>query len=387
MPIRFTTTHGELTVALDAMTALAGNRTATPALACMKITVDPQHHVILETFDYTTHVAVNLQASDVVADQKMPSFLVNRGRLNDYIRSLVAGTTKTKQAGLPVIMSILNSHVIIHADGYTFTLPKVDAEYPDMPAKGAGEVVTVDRDLMLATVNRLLVSADKAGTLPVLTGIGVRSVDGGLELATTDRFRLSIAFIPTTQSSDVKTLLPAQELAKIFRYLPAGPVDCQLPPGSEVGLARFTSGVMSIGTKWIDEDFVKYQQLLPTTWTGDVVVPRSELAVAVKRAGNATDRGHHIRMTFADSKVQVTAGGDDGRVTSPAIRTQQTGDDMTGPAAYNPKYLGEALAVFASDAVSIRYTTPARPVLIAEPGELDNPRAFRTLVMPARLPG
>jgi hypothetical protein len=36
--------------------------------------------------------------------------------------------------------------------------------------------------------------------------------------------------------------------------------------------------------------------------------------------------------------------------------------------------------------VSIRLGKPSQPILIAEPGRLDDEHGYRTMVMPARLP-
>lgn len=385
MKVSFTTTHGELTVALDAIAALSPTRPPVPILACLKITAHIDGTVTVDTFDYETHVRVALNAWNSDVSGEDAELVVNRALLTSYVRSLTAGSTKAKQAGLPVVFTVDGNNLQVTADGYEFTLPTFPVdEYPLLPVHRVGQFVTVDRDTMRGMVTRLLVSAGHDDTLPMLTGISIKGAPGGLEMATTDRFRLSLGFVPTVEpEADIKVLVPAKLLGTIFRYLPAGPVQCTFSDGQAV----FLSGAVSISTRLMDNEFVKYQSLIPSKAVGDVVVSRGDLAVAVKRVATTVDRGHHLRFVFAGSELQVSAGGEDGRAKSPKLRTEQVGNDMAGPTAFNPEYIGEALASFASDAVSIRYDTPSRPVFIAEPGELDNPRAFRTLVMPARLPG
>lgn len=384
MPVTFSTTHGELMKALDAMTALNG-RPITPAVGAVQITVS-DGEVNLRTFDFTTLITITL---DPATSTGQGQYLVARDLFTGFVRSFLAGSTKTKQAGLDIRFEVTDGGLKMSADSYEYLLPLLsDLEFPDVDIPKAGVLAVVDRDAMLSMVTRLQASAGNNATLPMLMGISIANVDGGLELATTDRFRLSVGFVgcrflTTKGDINLKVLVPAKELGKLLRFLPAGEITCHF----DGGWAVFTSGPMTIMTKWIDSEFVRYRSLIPSEGAGEMVVSRGDLAVAVVRASAAVDRGHHVRFAFADSQVQVSAGHEDGTVRSPSFRGEQTGQDMPSPIAFNPTYFKDALAMFSSDSVAIRYQTPARPVLIAEPGELNNPRAFRTLLMPARLPG
>lgn len=393
MPVSFNTTHGELSVALDAMTALITSRPPLPALANLRIVVLETGVVAIESYDYDTHVSVMLKAQiNTPFPTKTERIIVNRAELTAFIRSLTKGTTRARQAGLPITIAAEKGIVEVVTDGYSMSLPTPD-EFVEPPASKfefqAENFATVDRDALLTAITRLQVSAGHDETLPMLTGISFESVEGGLELATTDRFRLGVAFLPTAQSGhEIKRLIPAKMLSTICRHLPAGEIWLDFADLNKSGLAYFRSGAFYIGTRFLDSEFVKYRSLIPGKGRGDAVVSRNQLVMALKRASSLLDNGRHVRLRLHGSTAMVTGGfgGDGGKVASPMFRTTQTGEDLEGEIAFNPKYLGQALASFGSDSVAIRYSTPSKPVLIAEPGELDNPRAFRTMLMPAKLP-
>jgi DNA polymerase-3 subunit beta len=392
--ISFVTWHGELTRALDTMRTILGNRPSFPAAGLVRLGVTGiRRDVAIEATNGESYVYAKLPIDDSDANDGLPGqVLVRRALLAVVVKALGDGSTKTKLARAPIHVQEDGGQVALtSADGYRFTLPiEKDVEPLPMPEHQVDELVFVDRTAMLSAVTRLQVCAGTDETLPMLTGIYMKTDPGvGITMAATDRFRLGVTCVRMTPSHDFKIdlLVPADKLAAACRLLPAGE---ELQVGVGNGLVWLMNFGVSIALRPVDAEFVKYQSLLPkrSAEHRDVIVPRKDLLSAMRRAAAITDRGHHARIAVEGSKVQVTAGGDEGRMESPDFTAER--EDADQPPlliAFNPQYLAPALASFSTDSVAIRYSTPARPFLIAEPGQLDDERAFRTLIMPARLPG
>jgi DNA polymerase-3 subunit beta len=393
MSISFTTTHSELSAALDAMKAINTNRPSFVAQKLIRLAVSEEGVVTLESYDTLSHVVATLAVDEV--DGLPGELLLDRLQLVPVVRALAVGTTRAELRRMPVTIREDGGTLGISSGGYYFTGPiQKDAEFMAPPEYNLHRIVTVDRDAILAAVTRLQVCAGRDKTLPMLTGIKLTSVDGGLEMAATDRYRLGVGFVATQEAeSEVSELAPAAMLSLAIRNLPAGPLKLGTSPDAmkDDGWISLRGGSMVIGFPPVSAEFVKYHSLIPSNSSGsakhhDAVVPRGELLTALKRARAVVDKGHHARLRLVGSTISVTAGGDEGRMESPEFPTDQAGDDLP-VIAMNPEYIVPALESFGTHSVSIRYSTQARPLMIAEPGELDNPRAFRTLVMPARLPG
>jgi DNA polymerase III subunit beta len=387
-----TVTHGQLLDALELMGGVITSRPPVPVLGGVLITAHADGTGSLDCFDYETHVHVELDEA-----HQERTVLIGRKGLHDFVKSLLAGSTRARAASMPVYLSMAQEGsrgVVVEADGYRYiTMGMAAEDYPAMPPYEEEQAVTVSRDTLLQACTRLARYAAKGDTIPMLAGINFSSHEGGMELASTDRFRMGIDWVPTVETAKLgpegvtlSWLVPAHKLGNILKRLPGGPATLAFAGVvGQGGYARFGSGPTIVSIRWIEAEFVKYRRLLPTEHTADVVIDRVKLDTAIRRAASAIDRGHHIRLLFADSRLTVTAGGEEeDQVSSPPIPTEQDGDDML--VAFNPDYLTDALALYRTDSVTVRLDRPGKPILISEPGRIDEEHAFRSLVMPARLP-
>src|ERR671934_1566480 len=96
-------------------------------------------------------------------------------------------------------------------------------DFPRLPDLDAVGTFTVDREILLDTINRVARSASRDESRPVLTGILVRFESGALVMAATDSYRLSVKETPLTgDAPELEAIIPARALAELQRIASSG---------------------------------------------------------------------------------------------------------------------------------------------------------------------
>src|SRR5947208_1026882 len=88
-------------------------------------------------------------------------------------------------------------------------------DFPRLPDLDAVGTFTVPRETLLETVARVLRSASRDESRPVLTGILVRFEGGSLVMAATDSYRLSVKETPVSgEAPELEAIIPARALGE-----------------------------------------------------------------------------------------------------------------------------------------------------------------------------
>ena len=96
-------------------------------------------------------------------------------------------------------------------------------DFPRLPDLDAVGTFTVPRETLLETVARVLRSASRDESRPVLTGILVRFEGGSLVMAATDSYRLSVKETPVSGDvPDLEAIIPARALTELGRIAQSG---------------------------------------------------------------------------------------------------------------------------------------------------------------------
>jgi DNA polymerase-3 subunit beta len=379
-----TTTHGQLTRALDIMKATMPSRPVLPILGGAQL-ISTEAGTYLQAFDYGTSVRVRIGDVSPIAPQILP-----RVPLQTIVGSLVKGSTKAKMTEVPVTITgndANTSSATVAGDGYEFSVATLDRDdYPTLPATDAAPTFYINGEELHAAVQRVMVSASADDTLPALTGIHLEVGASDLTLVTTDRFRLTVQEVPISPVTKLVpfALVPAKAMHAVTKFLPDETVTVAIE-ANMVTIATLDAGLI-VTIRTLDGEFPKYRSLLPIKAPTVRTVNRKAFITAVERVSSVLDRGHHLRLNWNTDHVTLSAGGDEVRAKSPEIMTAGEGPDVL--IAFNPAYLLEALKLFTTDTVSVGLLSPARPMVLAETeDDLTSTGTFRHLLMPARLPG
>ena len=331
-----------------------------------------EDRITVSAFDYDTRVTATAPA--VITS---PGRFVVSGRLLSSISRAVDAS--------PIIDITHDGGSVTVREGRSeWTLPVMPIEeYPQLPELGE-KIGTVTAGHLRDVVSRVVFAAARDDTIPMLTAVKIESSGRFLDLAATDRFRLStdtVTWEPEGEQS-LDELVPAKLLehaVKGFR-LDTDPVAIHRSDGG-IG---FATDNFVITARCLAEKFPPWRRLIPDPdqATTSVVVDTGALLDAAGRAALAAGDLQRIRIHIGDGSAEITAVDEDtrSRVELPLI--EHTGESIT--VGVNCAYVREGVAHAPGGKVRIVFTAPNRPVLITP---VDSDTAYRHLVMPLRLVG
>ncbi|WP_037605253.1 DNA polymerase III subunit beta [Streptacidiphilus rugosus] len=366
-------------------------RSTAPALSGLLLTA-AQHDggtLTVSGFDY--EVSARFQARAEVLE---PGAALVPGRLlADLARVLPSG-------GHEVELSSIGSDVALVCGPVQFELPVIPLEdYPRLPSVPAPRG-TVDGALFAEAVAQVAVVAGRDESLPVLTGIRMEFHAEILRLVATDRYRLAVRELPWTPAATsasvsgeepVVALVPARSLHEIARSLTKGERIAISPapeePGSNVlgGLIGFAAGSREATTRLLGADFIRYQSIFPSSYTGSALIERAPLLDAVKRMALVTERHQPLRLSFSPGLVVVNAGGSSEARGRQALDARFDAEQEPIMLAANAGYLVDGLSAIGARFVELRYTTPTKPAVLTGREDTEQPDdSYRYLFMPQR---
>lgn len=403
--IDFTCTLGELTDALNAV-ALAVPRRGQPLLTGVHIESGHPDVLVVSAFDYDTSIRVRVDARTA----GFGAVLLPHADLLKLCRGAAKGDTArvwrshqvqtvvkrtsgirndTLPSGATKAVPWTHDEASVRVAGFSLPITGMDiSDYPVLPEPGGDTAAsfTIDRDVLVKELARLCATADDGKQMvPALELVNINLRDGIAVLATTNRWQLGVVDLAVDTQVAGRTAwnLPAAQLHKVAKLLPAGPVTIQFPE-TPTRWATVTGGGITATMQLPDDEFPRYQSLLPNS-TAVASVNRAELLRAVVKAEALTpDRIRLMTVQVLDDAVVITPGVDNegGRkAVGRSIGADVTGLDGPLTVGFNPKFLRSAVEQADGDRVRIGLTTPTRPVMFTT--DSDN---HRTLVMPCRMP-
>jgi DNA polymerase-3 subunit beta len=393
--IQFTATLGELTDALNGLAVAIVSRRGLPVMAGVLITSDGEQ-VTLSTFDYETSIRVQLDAH-VTGTGRV---LVPHAELLKLCRGAAKGDTVKVWRQHHVELAVVGGEVTLSVAGFVLPVDAMPVEdYPVLPAAGRETVESfiVDRDVLLAEVKRLCVSAGDDDTLPMLKQVNLQLEYGTLTAATTNRFQMGVAEIPVQMPEWGGTRgqwnVPAALLLKVAKLLPSGLVTVQLPqPGERItSWITVSGGALTATLNLFDDEYVRYRQVLNSPQTTATANRAELLRATVKAEAMSSGRPPLVRVEVTAGSLTVVPGVDNESTRRPVGRSVSAETDLAHghlEFAFNPAYLRSALEVIDGDQVAIGFTPGKEPALFAgDAADLQSLTGpYLHLVMPVNLP-
>jgi DNA polymerase-3 subunit beta len=264
-----------------------------------------------------------------------------------------------------VRLTVEGARLAVRTPRARFALPLLDVSlHPGVPAPPALAGTAAGRPLSRAFVAAASATS-RDDALPLFTGIRVRSVEAGLRLVATDRYRLVVAELPWQRAADVDVLLPGALATEIARQAAGAE---SLAVHADGDRAAIVWPDAEIGTALLATPFPDEHRHLGTTGDARLDVDADALLGAVRRVGLYTDGRGAVTLDLGDGEVRVRAGGADLGEADESVKATVTGQ-LTQH--FRARYLVDALRVFAGRRVWADIKTGLRSTVFtaAEPDE------------------
>ncbi|EFV11709.1 DNA polymerase III subunit beta [Segniliparus rugosus] len=369
-------------------------RPAMPLLAGLLLSADETGELSLGGTDYDLTAQAHLSAQ-----VSGPGRVLVSGRLlADIAKALPSPSVKIVAEG---------SKVHVRSGSAKFTLPTMPVdEFPSLAEHPAPIGVAAAKELF-AAISQVGVAASRDDTLPALTGLRLVFTGQELELAATDRFRLSVRKLAWEgkdfADEPVTALVPAAVLSEFARTpLPSDdtPVEFALDLGSgSPSLLGVQAGPFRITTRLLDAQLPDVSQLIPKRYTAVARVDLAPLVEAVRRVSLVSARRSQIRLDFEssgeDSVLRLSAGGEEAGFAEEELPVRHWGESIS--VVFNPGYLLDGLSTFRAEQAQFGFTGQNRAVALVS-GDGAEPEAIAEgytagssdqvyVLMPVRLQG
>jgi DNA polymerase-3 subunit beta len=266
----------------------------------------------------------------------------------------------------------------------TARLPGLEAdEFPSLPQVANGKRFTLPLGDFVDAMKQVVIACAADPTRPVLTGVLCVLSGETATFVATDSFRLverTMAILPTQE--DVTFLLPGRTIQEVIRIAGTltGVNDLELEISDQQALLRI--GTVEVYSRLIVGAFPKYQAIIPKKFVAVADVTTSELVQALRLSSIFGQSGvTNVMLEIgADGSLAVATHGSQRGSTRNAIYALLQDGFEPLKAAFNARFLLDALSASGAPTVQLRFSGASSPMIVAT----DDP-AYLQLVMPIRV--
>ena len=291
----------------------------------------------------------NSQEADIV---EQGSTTIPAKRFLDIIKECPNTTLQiTTKKNNTILITTQNTNIKI------LTTPP--EEFPNIPATQTTQTVSIQQNTLKQMLTQTAFAMSREETRYVLNGICMEVQPKTIQLVATDGRRLAI--IKQPHQSDVRTpatiIIPAKTIQELLKTLQEqGGVDIKLTKNQVI----FQINNTTIISRLIEGEFPNYQQAIPAKADSLLIINKSDLVPAIKRAALlTTTESQAIKLHLTKNKLTISKTTPDiGEVTEDVEATYAGPEIQIG---FNPAYLLDVLKNTSDEAVEIEFAGPEKP--------------------------
>jgi len=308
----------------------------------------------------------------VRSDVKQDGEILVPGKLfTDYMRKLDANQISIASDG--------ESVVITHGENVcNFQCLPLD-EFPDIIKLDEKPHFSIKSEDLRDFISKTTICASSDDSRPVLRGVLCELGKDTITAVALDGFRLARVTKPiSNHSGETKIIIPARSLDEVKKL--ASEENGEINITVQNKYFQVNIGGTTFASRLIEGEFINYRQIIPASFTSDVVMERPAFENAVERAGLLvrSDKVNLVTLKIADKLVTVSSNNEFGKINE-KVSSKLTGKDLS--ISFNAKYLFDALRNIQSDFIKLSLTGEHSPSTITSAKDDD----FLFLILPVRM--
>ena len=211
----------------------------------------------------------------------------------------------------------------------------------------------------------VVIAASVSEVRPEISSILFNIQKNNIKFTATDSFRLAEKTVPFKHSSYIPLLFPYRHIIELMKILDVYKDSVTLYFDSTQAL--FEGKNFSYIARLRDAQFPNYEQIIPTSFSTEVVLKKFDLLQSIKRASIFSGRLREVVFTVypEDNLFEVATKNSDVGEHVSQIRSKITGDRLTIHFNYN--YIMDGILQIPSEEIILRFNGESKPVLIQNP--------------------
>jgi DNA polymerase-3 subunit beta len=365
--MKFTCSQSALFKAVNTVSKAVSVKTTIPALKGILLEVkDSKLYLTGSDLDFS--VMTNIEAGDC----EEGSVVVSAKLFGDAVRKLPNAMVRASlEEGDKLKVSCLDlDFVIVGTPG---------EEYPSTGVIEASGF-ELDNKVIRNLINKTSFAASIDEKKGVLVGCCLKDVDGKLEMAALDGFRMAIAKEEAKLNGSCSVIIPARIMNEVSKILADEDPEEKVSVEIDGKKIKFKTPNADMISRLLDGDYIRYRDILPATYKTRIVAAREDILSSVERASLFVVEGKNnlIRLNVSSSGIEITSRNDTGNIRE-SISAEVEGDKVE--IGFNSKYLMDCLKAINDDEVVLEMNGNLSACMI-KPVEGDS---YTYLVLPVRL--
>lgn len=346
---------------------VAGKHQTLPVLSCILFDVTKNSITLKSTnLDVGVEVYIPVKSDSVgiiaIPAQTLSSFL---SQINDLNQSVT----------LDVVSS--NLHIkTTKSKGVIKTVPPED--FPSIPKVQDGQEYQISPEDFINGLNSVFYSASASSVKPELASVYIYKDGEHLTFVATDSFRLAEKKIKTPITNKLNDILiPFKNIQDIIRVLSS--FNSATTVKANKNLISFENNGTYIVSRIVDGVFPDYRQIIPKTFTTEIVALKQDIINALKISNIFSDKFNQVHLTInPEAKVfEIQTKNSDIGENQTHVDAALTGDSME--INFNYKYLSDGFQSINADSVTLQLNGLNKPVVMRP---VSGDQTFLYLVMP-----
>ena len=237
-------------------------------------------------------------------------------------------------------------------------------EFPNIQQISNAQFFTLKQADLKNIIERTIFSVALDDSRPILKGCLFEVNKKELKSVSLDGYRMALATCPVIDcSSDTAVIIPGRSLNELSKLLLDEDEKIRLLVQKNYLMVQIDSTKIITRLLGTGADYINYNQIIPTSFTTEVVVNKSQLEEALERASilARASNDSSARFDFTEKLLTLSAKSDIGNITD-KISIALTGDNLS--ISFDTFFVREALRTVSDEFIKIKLNGPVNPCVI-----------------------
>lgn len=325
-------------------------RSTNPVLEGIKLTAE-EDHLTLNATDLEFYIEKKIKANVQIEGE-----IVVPGKfISEYVRKI-----SNEQIELSVDSNNVMS--IIYADSVGKIMCLKADEFPAVKEINFENNFEISQKNLKSIINKSIFSVALDDSRPILKGCKIEVGDGVAVAVALDGYRLAKVQKPIISSTGkFEVIVPAKSLSEISKILDDSDNPVKLYIHKNYLMIDVDN--TKITTRLLDGNFINYKQIIPSSYTSNVIINKDQFLDAIEKASllSRVDKNNLIRFEIRDKLLVLTSQSEMGDFKE-NITIALTGKDIT--IAFNARYFSDVLKVTTDEFLKLNFTSNTSPCII-----------------------
>ena len=311
----------------------------------------------IECMATDTEIGIRMKVEGAVKEEGQ--IVVSAQKLADIVK----GWQSDKPINLATTAT--DSIEISSGNGVRKSVKLSDAEFPKLPSVGE-KAVAIDGNSLRSVIHKTGFAASTKDRHP-LNGIYFNLLENKTEVVATDNVQLAIASFASLELDEINDgfILPTKAATDITRTF---------ANSSEIKIARIENQILfadehtTLTTRLIKSEYPRYDEIVPNSLEGHVVVPKDPVLEATRKISLLSDPEHFkIYLNIDTQKIRISAkyAPSDAEVETVAVESGTGNVNI----CVNSRNLINVLERIETEVLSLEFSSALYPLVVKTIGE------------------